>query len=82
LLAQGVVHGSLPASLEWKGEVLPVAPVDDLSVLAVCDNVMDMLLPDERTLVSFHVDGYSIYSARLPAFADDSAPAAPADSRT
>ena len=30
------------------------------------------------TLVVFHVDGYSIYSARLPAFADDSAPAAPA----
>jgi chloride channel protein, CIC family len=31
------------------------------------------------TLVAFHVDGYSIYSARLPAFADDSAPAASAD---
>ena len=29
------------------------------------------------TLVAFHVDGYSIYSARLPAFAEDSAPAAP-----
>ena len=26
------------------------------------------------TLVAFHVDGYSIYSARLPAFAPDSAP--------
>jgi hypothetical protein len=34
------------------------------------------------TLAAFHVDGYSIYSAWLPAFADDSAPAAPADSRT
>jgi Voltage gated chloride channel len=33
------------------------------------------------TLVAFHVDGYSIYSARLPAFADDSAPAASADGR-
>jgi H+/Cl- antiporter ClcA len=32
------------------------------------------------TLVAFHVDGYSIYSARLPAFADDSAPAAAAGS--
>jgi hypothetical protein len=31
------------------------------------------------TLVAFHVDGYSIYSARLPAFADDSTPAAPAE---
>jgi len=30
------------------------------------------------TLVAFHVDGYSIYSARLPAFADDSAPTPPA----
>jgi hypothetical protein len=30
------------------------------------------------TLVAFHVDGYSIYSARLPAFAEDSAPAAAA----
>ena len=28
------------------------------------------------TLVAFHLDGYSIYSARLPAFADDSEPAA------
>src|SRR5487761_229125 len=27
------------------------------------------------TLVAFHVDGYSIYSARLPAYAEDSAPA-------
>jgi H+/Cl- antiporter ClcA len=34
------------------------------------------------TLVAFHVDGYSIYSARLPAFADDSPPAAAQDSRT
>ena len=33
------------------------------------------------TLVAFHVDGYSIYSARLPAFAEDSAPAAAPDSR-
>ena len=28
------------------------------------------------TLVAFHVDGYSIYSARLPAHAPNSAPAA------
>ena len=33
------------------------------------------------TLVAFHVDGYSIYSARLPAFADDRAPAAAAGSQ-
>jgi hypothetical protein len=34
------------------------------------------------TLVAFHVDGYSIYSARLPAYIADTAPALPADSRT
>ncbi len=36
-----------PASAEWTGEVLPLEPVDELSVLTVCDNVMDMLLPDQ-----------------------------------
>ena len=35
------------ASAEWKGEVLPLEPVDELSVLTVCDNVMDLLLPDQ-----------------------------------
>ncbi len=33
------------------------------------------------TLVAFHVDGYSIYSARLPAFTDHSPPTAPAAPR-
>ena len=33
------------------------------------------------TLVAFHVDGYSIYSARLPAFADNNVPSAAADSQ-
>ena len=33
------------------------------------------------TLVAFHVDGYSIYSARLPAYAENGAPAAPAGSQ-
>ena len=38
---------ALPANLDWKGEVLPREPVDELSVLTVCDNVTDLLLPDE-----------------------------------
>jgi 7,8-dihydropterin-6-yl-methyl-4-(beta-D-ribofuranosyl)aminobenzene 5'-phosphate synthase len=38
---------ALPASVEWTGEVLPLEPVDELSVLTVCDNVMDILLPDQ-----------------------------------
>ena len=38
---------ALPANLDWNGEVLPLEPVDELSVLTVCDNVTDLLLPDE-----------------------------------
>jgi Metallo-beta-lactamase superfamily len=38
---------ALPASVEWKGQVLPLEPVDELSVLTVCDNVTDILLPDQ-----------------------------------
>ena len=38
---------ALPASVEWKGEVLRLEPVDDLSVLTVCDNTVDILLPDQ-----------------------------------
>ena len=33
------------------------------------------------TLVAFHIDGYSIYSARLPACTPDSTPAASAGSQ-
>jgi 7,8-dihydropterin-6-yl-methyl-4-(beta-D-ribofuranosyl)aminobenzene 5'-phosphate synthase len=36
-----------PANAEWAGEVLPLEPVDELSVLTVCDNAIDMLLPDQ-----------------------------------
>ena len=38
---------ALPANLEWQGEVLGLEPVDELSVLTVCDNAIDLLLPDE-----------------------------------
>jgi len=38
---------TLPSAAEWKGEVLPLEPVDELSVLTVCDNTADMLLPDQ-----------------------------------
>ncbi len=38
---------ALPASLEWRGEALPLEPVDELSVLTVCDNSIDALLPDQ-----------------------------------
>ena len=42
---------ALPASVEWKGEVLALEPVDELSVLTVCDNTADMLLPDQGPAV-------------------------------
>jgi 7,8-dihydropterin-6-yl-methyl-4-(beta-D-ribofuranosyl)aminobenzene 5'-phosphate synthase len=38
---------ALPADVEWTGEVLPLEPVDELSVLTVCDNTIDALLPSE-----------------------------------
>src|SRR5262249_26925428 len=37
----------LTAGVEWKGEVLAVEPVDELSVLTVCDNAIDIWLPDQ-----------------------------------
>lgn len=38
---------ALPADAEWTGEVLPLEPVDEVSVLTVCDNMIDLLLADE-----------------------------------
>jgi len=38
---------AIPADAEWSGEVLPLEPVDGVSVLTVCDNTVDMLLLDE-----------------------------------
>jgi 7,8-dihydropterin-6-yl-methyl-4-(beta-D-ribofuranosyl)aminobenzene 5'-phosphate synthase len=38
---------ALPASAEWKGEVLALEPVDEMSVLTVCDNTVDLLLTNE-----------------------------------
>jgi 7,8-dihydropterin-6-yl-methyl-4-(beta-D-ribofuranosyl)aminobenzene 5'-phosphate synthase len=38
---------AIPADAEWKGEVLPLEPVDELRILTVCDNSVDMLLLDQ-----------------------------------
>ena len=45
--AEVIAAESLPPSLEWTGEVLPLEPVDELSVLTICDNTVDILLPDQ-----------------------------------
>jgi 7,8-dihydropterin-6-yl-methyl-4-(beta-D-ribofuranosyl)aminobenzene 5'-phosphate synthase len=38
---------AIPADADWKGEVVPLEPVDDVSILTVCDNTADMLLLDQ-----------------------------------
>jgi Metallo-beta-lactamase superfamily len=45
--AQPAPVEALPENLDWRGEVLPLEPVDSLSVLMVCDNSVDALLPDQ-----------------------------------
>jgi 7,8-dihydropterin-6-yl-methyl-4-(beta-D-ribofuranosyl)aminobenzene 5'-phosphate synthase len=47
----GYVHvppvEAVPIDADRHGEVLPLEPVDEVSVLTVCDNTVDMLLLDE-----------------------------------
>ncbi|HEX6419691.1 MAG TPA: MBL fold metallo-hydrolase [Acidimicrobiales bacterium] len=38
---------AVPADAEWAGEVLPLEPVDQVTVTTVCDNTVDMLMLDE-----------------------------------
>jgi 7,8-dihydropterin-6-yl-methyl-4-(beta-D-ribofuranosyl)aminobenzene 5'-phosphate synthase len=38
---------AVPEGTEWRGEVLPLEPVDEVSVLTICDNTVDLLLPDQ-----------------------------------
>ena len=58
---------ALPASLEWRGEVLPLEPVDELSVLTVCDNTVDLLLPDQGPAERIALTGMSHPARVLPA---------------
>jgi 7,8-dihydropterin-6-yl-methyl-4-(beta-D-ribofuranosyl)aminobenzene 5'-phosphate synthase len=48
---QGHVHvpavEAIPADADWHGEVLPLEPVDEVSVLTVCDNTVDIFLLDQ-----------------------------------
>ncbi len=37
----------MPADVDWSGEQIPLAPVDELQVLTVCDNSVDIFLIDE-----------------------------------
>jgi chloride channel protein, CIC family len=63
------------------------APLSGLAlVLELTHSGFGLMVPMAATtiatLVAFHVDGYSIYSAGLPAYAADSPPAGARDSRT
>ena len=58
---------ALPTSVEWNGEVLPLEPVDELSVLMVCDNTMDLLLPDEGPAMRLSLTGMGQQTPTLQA---------------
>jgi len=58
---------ALPASLEWKGESLPLEPVDELSIVMVCDNVMDILLPDQGSAKRLPLAGMTRLAPMLDA---------------
>jgi 7,8-dihydropterin-6-yl-methyl-4-(beta-D-ribofuranosyl)aminobenzene 5'-phosphate synthase len=70
---------ALPASAEWKGEVLRLEPVDELSVLTVCDNTMDLLLPDEgpATRLSMAGMGRDTPMLQAPVLQEGKVPDAP-----
>ena len=70
---------ALPANAEGKGEVLALEPVDELRVLTVCDNAMDMLLPDEGPAKRLSLAGMSRQAPMLdaPTLADGKVPDAP-----
>ena len=76
---EGSPAGALPASAEWKGEVLAPEPVDELTVLTVCDNAMDMLLPDEGPAKRLSLAGMSRHTPMLdaPTLAGGKVPDAP-----
>jgi 7,8-dihydropterin-6-yl-methyl-4-(beta-D-ribofuranosyl)aminobenzene 5'-phosphate synthase len=38
---------AVPTDAGWTGDVVPLEPVDEVSVLTVCDNSVDMLLVDQ-----------------------------------
>lgn len=42
---------------DWSGEVIGLEPVDELRVLSVCDNSIDILLPDQRVARRMPLDG-------------------------
>jgi 7,8-dihydropterin-6-yl-methyl-4-(beta-D-ribofuranosyl)aminobenzene 5'-phosphate synthase len=67
---------ALPAGLEWRGELLPLETVDELSVLTVCDNTVDGLLPDQGPAKRLSLGG-QVPVLAAPTLRDGKAPDAP-----
>jgi 7,8-dihydropterin-6-yl-methyl-4-(beta-D-ribofuranosyl)aminobenzene 5'-phosphate synthase len=57
---------AVPVEADWNGEVVDLEPVDEVSVLMVCDNLVDILLTDQGP------------AKRLRTSADESTPMVPA----
>lgn len=62
---------------EWRGEVLPLEPVDGVSVLTVCDNTVDMLLLDEGPARRMPIGGEPTRVLPAPTVVDGKVPDAP-----
>jgi 7,8-dihydropterin-6-yl-methyl-4-(beta-D-ribofuranosyl)aminobenzene 5'-phosphate synthase len=72
------VH-AIPTDADWKGEVLPLEPVDEVSVLTVCDNTVDILLLDQGPArrLGFGVAGRGIPMLDAPTLVENKVPDAP-----
>jgi len=70
---------AVPAGAEWTGEVLPLEPVEELTILTVCDNSMDLLLPDEGPARRLSLAGMGRQTPMLeaPMLQDGKVPDAP-----
>jgi 7,8-dihydropterin-6-yl-methyl-4-(beta-D-ribofuranosyl)aminobenzene 5'-phosphate synthase len=59
---------AVPTEAGWTGEVVPLAPVDEVTVLTVCDNSVDMLLLDQGPATRLGL-GRALGEGGLPTFA-------------
>jgi 7,8-dihydropterin-6-yl-methyl-4-(beta-D-ribofuranosyl)aminobenzene 5'-phosphate synthase len=72
---------AIPADAEWRGETLPLEPVDSLSILTVCDNTFDVLLldqgPAKRLPLGGFVAGTAVPQVLAPTLEEGKSPDAP-----
>ena len=57
---------AIPADAEWRGELLPLEPVDSVSVLTVCDNTIDILMVDQGPAKRLRLGGGEIPFVAAP----------------